>query len=87
MLASVLSAAPKKDIVDTAVGAGSFKTLVVAAKAAGLSTPSKAKVHSRFAPTDEAFGKLSKCTLDSLLKPENKHKLAAILTYHAFLEK
>jgi len=83
MLASVLSAAPKKDIVDTAVGAGSFKTLVAAAKAAGLVDTLKGEgPFTVFAPTDEAFGKLSKCTLDSLLKPENKHKLAAILTYH-----
>ena len=83
MLASVLSAAPKKDIVDTAVGAGSFKTLVAAAKAAGLvDTLNGEGPFTVFAPTDEAFGKLSKCTLDSLLKPENKHKLAAILTYH-----
>ena len=83
MLASVLSAAPKKDIVDTAVGAGSFKTLVAAVKAAGLVDTLKGDgPFTVFAPTDEAFGKLSKCTLDSLLKPENKHKLAAILTYH-----
>ena len=83
MLASVLSAAPKKDIVDTAVGAGSFKTLVAAAKTAGLVDTLKGEgPFTVFAPTDEAFGKLSKCTLDSLLKPENKHKLAAILTYH-----
>ncbi len=83
MLASVLSAAPKKDIVDTAVGAGSFKTLVAAAKAAGLVDTLKGEgPFTVFAPTDEAFGKLSKCTLDSLLKPENKNKLAAILTYH-----
>ena len=83
MLASVLSAAPKKDIVDTAVGAGSFKTLVAAVKAAGLVDTLKGEgPFTVFAPTDEAFDKLSKCTLDSLLKPENKHKLAAILTYH-----
>ncbi len=83
MLASVLSAAPKKDIVDTAVGAGSFKTLVAAVKAAGLVDTLKGDgPFTVFAPTDAAFGKLSKCTLDSLLKPENKHKLAAILTYH-----
>ena len=73
MLASVLSAAPKKDIVDTAVGAGSFKTLVAAAKAAGLVDTLKGEgPFTVFAPTDEAFGKWSKCTLDSLLKPENK---------------
>ena len=83
MLASVLSAAPKKDIVDTAVGAGSFKTLVAAVKAAGLVDTLKGEgPFTVFAPTDEAFGKLSKCTVESLLKPENKHKLAAILTYH-----
>ena len=83
MLASVLSAAPKKDIVDTAVGAGSFKTLVAAAKAAGLVDTLKGEgPFTVFAPTDEAFGKLSKCTVESLLKPENKQKLAAILTYH-----
>ena len=83
MLVSVLSAAPKKDIVDTAVGAGSFKTLVAAAKAAGLVDTLKGEgPFTVFAPTDEAFGKLSKCTVESLLKPENKHKLAAILTYH-----
>ena len=83
MIASVLSAAPKKDIVDTAVGAGSFKTLVAAVKAAGLVDTLKGEgPFTVFAPTDEAFGKLSKCTLDSLLQPENKQKLAAILTYH-----
>jgi uncharacterized surface protein with fasciclin (FAS1) repeats len=83
MLASVLSAAPKKDIVDTAVGAGSFKTLVAAVKAAGLVDTLKGDgPFTVFAPTDDAFGKLPKSTLDSLLKPENKEKLAAILTYH-----
>ncbi len=83
MLASVLSAAPKKDIVDTAVGAGSFKTLVAAVKAAGLVETLKGDgPFTVFAPTDEAFAKLPKGTVESLLKPENKKKLADILTYH-----
>ncbi len=72
-----------KDIVDTAVAAGSFNTLVTAVKAAGLVETLKGKgPFTVFAPTDEAFGKLPKGTLESLLKPENKDKLAAILTYH-----
>ena len=82
-MTSLLVGAPKKDIVDTAVGAGSFKTLVSAVKAAGLVDTLKSEgPFTVFAPTDEAFGKLPKSTLDSLLKPENKQKLAAILTYH-----
>ena len=83
MTGTLLIGAPKKDIVDTAVGAGSFKTLVTAVKAAGLVDTLKGEgPFTVFAPTDEAFAKLSKCTLESLLKPENKHKLAGILTYH-----
>ena len=75
--------APKKDIVDTAIAAGSFKTLVAAAKAAGLvDTLKGAGPFTVFAPTDEAFAKLPKGTVESLLKPENKKKLAAILTLH-----
>jgi transforming growth factor-beta-induced protein len=71
------------DIVDTAVSAGSFKTLVAAVKAAGLVETLKGKgPFTVFAPTDEAFAKLPAGTIDSLLKPENKAKLAAILTYH-----
>jgi uncharacterized surface protein with fasciclin (FAS1) repeats len=71
------------DIVDTAVAAGSFKTLVTAVKAAGLVDTLKGKgPFTVFAPTDAAFAKLPKATLASLLKPENKAKLAAILTYH-----
>jgi len=77
------SAAPKKDIVDTAVDAGTFKTLVAAVKAAGLVDTLKGEgPFTVFAPTDEAFAKLPKGTVESLLKPENKKKLAAILTYH-----
>jgi uncharacterized surface protein with fasciclin (FAS1) repeats len=75
--------AEAKDIVDTAVSAGSFKTLAAALTAAGLVDTLKAKgPFTVFAPTDEAFGKLPAGTLESLLKPENKSKLTAILTYH-----
>jgi len=73
----------KKDIVDTAVGAGSFNTLVTAVKAAGLvETLRGPGPFTVFAPTDEAFGNLPAGTLQELLKPENKVKLQAILTYH-----
>jgi len=72
-----------KDIVDTAVAAGSFKTLAAALKAGGLIDTLKGEgPFTVFAPTDEAFAKLPKGTLDDLLKPENKDKLVAILTYH-----
>ena len=72
-----------KDIVDTAVGAGSFTTLVAAVQAAGLvDTLKGAGPFTVFAPTDEAFAKLPAGTVDDLLKPENKAKLTAILTYH-----
>jgi uncharacterized surface protein with fasciclin (FAS1) repeats len=75
------AAAPAKDIVDTAVGAGSFKTLVTAVQAAGLVDTLKGKgPFTVFAPTDEAFAKLPKETLEALLK--DKAKLTAILTYH-----
>jgi transforming growth factor-beta-induced protein len=73
----------KMDIVDTAVKAGSFKTLVAAVKAAGLVDTLKGKgPFTVFAPTDEAFEKLPSGTVETLLKPENKDKLVAILTYH-----
>lgn len=72
-----------KDIVDTAVAAGSFKTLAAALKAAGLVETLKSKgPFTVFAPTDEAFAKLPKGTVENLLKPENKGTLTAILTYH-----
>ena len=72
-----------KDIVDTAVAAGSFNTLVAAVKAAGLVETLKGDgPFTVFAPTDEAFAKLPAGTVESLLKPENKDKLVAILTYH-----
>lgn len=72
-----------KDIVAVAAGAGSFNTLVAAVKAAGLvETLQGAGPFTVFAPTDEAFAKLPKGTIEDLLKPENKDKLVAILTYH-----
>jgi uncharacterized surface protein with fasciclin (FAS1) repeats len=72
-----------KDIVDTAVAAGKFKTLVAAVKAAGLVDALKAEGPlTVFAPSDEAFAKLPEGTVASLLKPENREKLIAILTYH-----
>lgn len=78
----VLNPAPK-DIVDTAVGAGSFKTLAAALGAADLvSTLKGAGPFTVFAPTDEAFAKLPAGTVETLLKPENKEKLKAILLLH-----
>ena len=75
--------AAKADIVDTAIAAGSFKTLTAALQAAGLVDTLKGKgPFTVFAPTDDAFAKLSPGTVDDLLKPENKDKLTAILTYH-----
>ena len=72
-----------KDIVDTAVSAGSFDTLVQAVQAAGLVDTLKGDgPFTVFAPTDEAFAKLPPATLEALLQPENKDKLVAILTYH-----
>ena len=73
----------KQDIVDTAASAGQFKTLLAALKAADLETTLRGPgPFTVFAPTDDAFAKVPKDTLDSLLKPENKAKLQAILTYH-----
>ena len=75
--------AGKMDIVDVAASAGSFNTLVAAVKAAGLVETLKGNgPFTVFAPTDDAFAKLPAGTLESLLKPENKAKLQAILTYH-----
>jgi uncharacterized surface protein with fasciclin (FAS1) repeats len=85
LLATNASAA---NIVETAMGAGTFNTLIAAAKAAGLdgalATGNNLTV---FAPTDEAFAKLPAGTVDDLLKPENKAKLAAILSYHVLPRK
>lgn len=85
-LSSFAAPKPTSDIVDTAAGAPNFKTLVAAVKAAGLvDTLKGAGPFTVFAPTDAAFDKLEKSkpgTIASLLKPENKAKLVAILTYH-----
>ena len=82
----VAHAEPKEkanDIVAVAAGNGSFNTLVAAVKAAGLvETLQGPGPFTVFAPTDEAFAKLPKGTVEDLLKPENKAKLVAILTYH-----
>lgn len=86
LIASLLTigmalSAQAKDIVDTAVGAGSFKTLATALTAAGLVDTLKGKgPFTVFAPTDEAFAKIPKADLDALLK--DKTKLTAVLTYH-----
>ena len=72
-----------KDIVDTAVSAGQFSTLAAALDAAGLIDTLKGDgPFTVFAPTDEAFAKLPEGTVESLLQPENRDKLIAILTYH-----
>ena len=71
------------DIVDTAVGAGTFNTLVAAVGAAGLVDVLKSDgPFTVFAPTDEAFAALPEGTVENLLKPENKDQLVSILTYH-----
>lgn len=81
--ASALRAAAEQDIVQTAVAAGQFTTLVKALRAAGLVDALKSQgPFTVFAPTDAAFSKLPPATLAALLKPENKEKLRAILTYH-----
>ena len=73
----------KADIVDTAVAAGDFTTLAAALQAGGLIDTLKADgPYTVFAPTDAAFAKLPAGTVESLLLPENKDKLVAILTYH-----
>ena len=80
---AAFAAAPAKDIVDTAVSAGSFNTLVAAVQAAGLVDTLKGPgPFTVFAPTDEAFAKLPPGRVEDLLKPENKARLQAILTYH-----
>lgn len=74
---------PSKDIVDNAMNSADHTTLVAAVKAAGLvETLKGAGPFTVFAPTNEAFGKLPAGTVDNLLKPENKSKLANVLTYH-----
>ena len=82
-LALSVVSAKAADIVDTAVSAGQFNTLVAAATAAGLVDTLKSKgPFTVFAPTDEAFDKLPDGTVENLLKPENKEQLVAVLTYH-----
>ena len=72
-----------KDVVDTAVGAGNFGTLVAAVQAAGLVETLKGDgPFTVFAPTDKAFAALPAGTVEDLLKPENKDQLVAVLTYH-----
>jgi uncharacterized surface protein with fasciclin (FAS1) repeats len=81
LTAGAVLSAQAKDIVDTAVGAGNFKTLATALQAAGLVDTLKGKgPFTVFAPTDEAFAKVPKADLDALLK--DKAKLTAVLTYH-----
>lgn len=76
-------AAQADDIVDTAIGAGQFTTLVAAVQAAGLVDTLKGEgPFTVFAPTDAAFAALPAGTVEDLLKPENKDKLVAVLTYH-----
>ncbi len=80
---SVFAGSMKMDLVDTAVKAGNFNTLVAAVEAAGLVDTLKSEgPFTVFAPTDEAFAALPEGTVEDLLKPENKDKLIAILTYH-----
>lgn len=80
---STFAGGHSKDIVDTAVAAGSFGTLVAAVQAAGLVDALKGEgPFTVFAPTDEAFAALPAGTVENLLKPENKEQLANILTYH-----
>ena len=81
--ATLLVGAPKKDIVDTAIEAGNFKTLVTAVQKAGLVDTLKGEgPYTVFAPTDEAFANFWPDTLKNLLKPENNDKLQMLLTYH-----
>ncbi len=94
MLAATLSlglsatAASAANIVETAVGAGTFNTLIAAAKAAGLDGAlATGQNLTVFAPTDEAFAKLPAGTVENLLKPENKDQLVAILSYHVLPRK
>ena len=82
-LSTAVPAAEKSDIVDTAVAAGSFKTLAAALQAADLVDALKSDgPFTVFAPTDEAFAKLPKGTVANLLKPANREQLVSILTYH-----
>jgi len=82
-ISAATASSKRADIVQTAVDAGSFSTLVAAVKAAGLvETLQGPGPFTVFAPTDEAFARLPAGTVENLLKPENRGKLVAILTYH-----
>jgi uncharacterized surface protein with fasciclin (FAS1) repeats len=88
LFSGVLAQTAPGTIVEVAAGNKSFSTLVAAVKAAGLvETLSGKGPFTVFAPTDEAFAKLPKGTVEDLLKPENKEKLTAILTYHVLAGK
>lgn len=83
LIALPAQAEPEADIVDTAVAAGSFNTLVAAVQAADLVGVLKSDgPFTVFAPTDAAFAALPAGTVETLLKPENKDQLVAVLTYH-----
>ncbi|MDE4173259.1 fasciclin domain-containing protein [Phaeobacter sp. PT47_59] len=83
MTGAAFAGGQAKDIVDTAVGAGDFNTLVAAVQAAGLVDTLKGEgPFTVFAPTDAAFAALPEGTVEELLKPENKDQLISILTYH-----
>ena len=85
LLAATVS---RLDIVDTAIAAGEFDTLVAAIRAAGLEeTLRQPHSYTVFAPTDEAFAKLPAQVLEDLLKPENRDQLVQILTYHVIYER
>ena len=83
LISGIISASAQKTVVDVAVGSKDHSTLVVAVKAADLvATLQSAGPFTVFAPTNNAFAKLPKGTVENLLKPENKATLAKILTYH-----
>ena len=83
LIGGIISASAQKTVVDVAVGSKDHSTLVVAVKAADLVSTLQGKgPFTVFAPTNEAFAKLPKGTVENLLKPENKATLAKILTYH-----
>ena len=83
LIGGIISASAQKTVVDVAVGSSAHTTLVAAVKAADLvATLQSAGPFTVFAPTNDAFAKLPKGTVESLLKPENKATLAKILTYH-----
>jgi uncharacterized surface protein with fasciclin (FAS1) repeats len=83
LIGGIISASAQKTVVDVAVGSKDHSTLVAAVKAADLvATLQSAGPYTVFAPTNNAFAKLPKGTVENLLKPENKATLAKILTYH-----